>query len=285
MIGETLRKIRKNRNLTQKELAEGIVQQATYSRIESGQLAVSATILYKLVERLNISMNEFFYIAQGYEATSKQRLIQNFARMELTVLDEVKQQLSATHQYLTLHNDTDVLMLHYAYQSMEALVQTQNLEKVRSFAELVWQRIQTFDHWYLNDLELINAIILYFPLDVAREMTQTAIRRLDAYDQYERDTMYLKLYFRLNLTSLYLAEGNFTQCLTELQLIHEQFQKHLPYQTLGFLLVRKMTCKHFLPLDYSEEQQAFAMLAKLFPDDEVYRHFKQEMVINKVTYI
>ena len=49
MLGEALFKIRKNRNLTQKEVAKDILQQATYSRIERGQLAIDAETLNKPV--------------------------------------------------------------------------------------------------------------------------------------------------------------------------------------------------------------------------------------------
>lgn len=284
MIGETLRKIRKNRNLTQKELAQGIMQQATYSRIESGQLEVSAVLLYKLVERLNISMNEFFYIAQNYKPTPKQQLLQSFARIELTVPSEIEEQLATTHHYLQLHNDEDVLMMHYAYKSMAALVNVEKIDVVRAFAEKVWVRMQKLDHWYLNDLELINSIILYFPLDVAREITQMAIRRLNAYDHFERDVTYLKLYFRLNLSTLHLEKDKFTQYLAELEQIQQQFQKYLTYQTLGFIVVRKMTCKHFLQQSIAEEKQAFAMLEQLFPNEDVFSQLKKELDFNGVPY-
>ena len=285
MLGKTLRKIRENRNMTQQELTKGIIRQATYSRIERGQLTISADLLYKLVERLNISMNEFFYIHQGYQATPKQQLIQNFVRLELVLSKDIEEQLVAVHQYLNMHHDEDVLMLHYAYCSLKALVCNQNMEEVRAFATHVWQRMQKLDHWYLYDLELLNTIILYFPLDVAREITYTAIQRLDAYNSYERDTTLLKLYFRLNLTSLYLEENAFEQCLAELDSIHRQSYKHLTYQLLAFLLVRKMTCKHFLQQDYTKEKEEFAMLQQLFHNEDVFNLLKNEMTVNKVDYI
>lgn len=284
MLGETLLKIRKNRNLTQKEVAKDILQQATYSRIERGQLEINAETLNKLVERLNLTMNEFFYIHQNYIATPKSKLIQNFAQMELVLENEIDNQLSAITQYLKLHDDEDILMLHYAYLAMKELVTTQNIEEVRAYASQVWTRMQNLEHWYINDLDLLNAIILYFPLDVAKEITQTAIRRLDAYDHYERDMTYLKIYFLLNLTSLYLEDGAFSECLNLLEMIHEKYQKKLTYQTLGFILCRKMTCKHHLKENYSTEKHHFEMLQQLFNDEEVFNFLKQELSLNEVAF-
>lgn len=284
MIGETLRAIRKNRNLTQQQLAEGIMKQATYSRIESGQLQVSATLLYALVERLNVSMNEFFYIAQQYSATPKQQLWQTFSRIELTVPAEIEEQLAATSRYLQRQHDEDVLMLHYVYESMEALVHAKSIDVVREFAEKVWARMQQLDHWYINDLELINAIILYFPLDVAKEVTQTAIRRLAAYDHFERNMTQLTLYFCLNLSTLHIMEGTFAECLAELEQVHTQYQLHLTSQTLSFIIARKMICKHYLNENFDDERRAFAMVEQLFPNADVFCQLKKELDINGVAY-
>ena len=77
------------------------MQQATYSRIERGQLSIEAEILSKLVERLNITVNEFFYIHQGYKTTKKQDFIQSFARMELVLEDEIEKQLAEIKKYLS----------------------------------------------------------------------------------------------------------------------------------------------------------------------------------------
>ena len=137
MLGKTLRKIRENRNMTQQELTQGIIRQATYSRIERGQLTISAELLYKLVERLNISMNEFFYIHQGYQATPKQQLIQNFVRLELVLSKDIEEQLIAVHQYLNMHHDEDVLMLHYAYCSLK-----------RSYVIKIWRKYERLPHMF-----------------------------------------------------------------------------------------------------------------------------------------
>ena len=64
-FGQTLKKIRQNRALTQLDVCDGIMKQGTYSRIENGQLDIGAAELAKIVERLNISLNEFLFLANG----------------------------------------------------------------------------------------------------------------------------------------------------------------------------------------------------------------------------
>ncbi|XCY70308.1 helix-turn-helix transcriptional regulator [Streptococcus iniae] len=47
-------------NLSQAELAEGICEQGQISRIEKGKYNPGSDLLYKLSQRLNVSMNYFF---------------------------------------------------------------------------------------------------------------------------------------------------------------------------------------------------------------------------------
>lgn len=204
--------------------------------------------------------------------------------MELVLEDEIEYQLSEITQFLSLNADEDITMLHFSYLALKEHVTGHNIDAVRAFATQVWARMQKLDNWYINDLELLNAIILYFPLDIAHEITQTAIRRLDTYEHYERDMTYLKIYFLLNLTSLYIEDGAFEECLKELETIHKKYQNKLTYQTLGFIICRKIICKHHLKVNYTNEKQHLDMLQQLFNDEHVFKVFKQELALHQVEF-
>ncbi|MFB9859502.1 helix-turn-helix domain-containing protein [Salinicoccus siamensis] len=59
MIGQRIKEIRNNNNLTQEELAEGIISRTYLSLIEKGSVHPSTNVLIKLSERLNCSVNDF----------------------------------------------------------------------------------------------------------------------------------------------------------------------------------------------------------------------------------
>ncbi len=279
-FGYTLQKIRKNRCMTQAELTQGIMKQATYSRIESGQLQVSAETLFLLVERLNISMNEFIYIHHNYSSSPRQKLINAFAKMEIVLPEEVKEQLQSVQAYLNEQNDRDLLMILYAYQSLLVFGEQNDLQQVRAIASNVWQYMQMLDHWYMNDLDLLNAIILFFPLETAIEVTKIAIKRLDAYDDFDKDLTYLKLYFYLNLTSLFIEAAQFEECLQLLNTVQQTFKRTLTYQTLGFIYVRKAICKFRLQQCYKDEIANVKTLMHLFDDPEVLSLLLEEVKMN-----
>ena len=61
MIGEHLKKVRNSKNLTQKEMAAGIVNRSFYSRVENGSSSITADNLMKILYRHELSMTNFLY--------------------------------------------------------------------------------------------------------------------------------------------------------------------------------------------------------------------------------
>ena len=269
--------------MTQKELIEGIVQQGTYSRIEQDQLQISAVLLVELVERLNISLNEFLYIHRGYQATEREKILKDYREIELTLPKELKAKMEVIKSYLKKQPDDGVEMLLGSYQAMLILTEKDDLEAVRAIVENIWGNIQKLDHWYIEDIELLNSIIVLFPLDTALQITTTAIKRLDAYDDYERDVTHLKLYFHLNLTLLYLENEEYQACIEWLERIYVKFKRKLTYQTLGFIYTYKAICLIHLNAPYEQEIQKMKTLLELFDDQEVLSALLGDISKHKVS--
>ena len=61
LIGPKIRKMRKERKLTQTELAARIgIQQSDLSRMEKGEYRVSLDTLFRILAEFNVSISEFF---------------------------------------------------------------------------------------------------------------------------------------------------------------------------------------------------------------------------------
>ncbi|MEM1203534.1 MAG: helix-turn-helix transcriptional regulator [Acidobacteriota bacterium] len=61
LIGPKIRKMRRERKLTQTELATRIgIQQSDLSRMEKGEYRVSLDTLFKILTEFNVSIGEFF---------------------------------------------------------------------------------------------------------------------------------------------------------------------------------------------------------------------------------
>jgi transcriptional regulator with XRE-family HTH domain len=60
-IGENIRRIRKQRSLTLKELADTVeIEKSNLIPIEKGRVNVTISTLYKLAKALNVEVKEFF---------------------------------------------------------------------------------------------------------------------------------------------------------------------------------------------------------------------------------
>ncbi len=66
-LGATIRRLRKQRRLTQEQLAEGICSPVSVSRIESGRQRPSKALLDALMDRLGMSSYQLFDVNEGSE--------------------------------------------------------------------------------------------------------------------------------------------------------------------------------------------------------------------------
>ena len=97
LLGERIKRLRKNRGLTQEQLSEMIgITPRNLSRIEVGESFVSADTLDKIIEALSVTAEELFAYENIKEP--KELLVDIY-----TALDEIKtnkQQLEKIHRLI-----------------------------------------------------------------------------------------------------------------------------------------------------------------------------------------
>lgn len=67
MYGHTIRKIRKNKGLKQKDICQDIVTLSYYSRIERDISIPTIDVFFKIIDNLNISLEEFHFIHNDFK--------------------------------------------------------------------------------------------------------------------------------------------------------------------------------------------------------------------------
>ena len=88
-IGERIKLFRTNKNLSQKEVAFSIgIDQAQYSRIESGKVEPTLSSIEKIAEALGISIAEFFSKDKPIDVNSYDKDIVE----RLKLLEELEEQ-------------------------------------------------------------------------------------------------------------------------------------------------------------------------------------------------
>lgn len=76
-IGFVIKRLRKERGLSQEELAKKITTRTTLASIENRNQTVSFHLLIKLLDRLNIRLEEFLFLLNEENYTIKMTLYRN----------------------------------------------------------------------------------------------------------------------------------------------------------------------------------------------------------------
>ena len=92
LVGQRIRQLRKDRNLTQAELAARVgVQQSDLCRMESGEYKVSLETLFKILKIFGMNVGEFFHEpSPGLVSGGETELLQAFRNLAPAAQDEVR---------------------------------------------------------------------------------------------------------------------------------------------------------------------------------------------------
>lgn len=255
--------------MTQATLVKNIMTQGAYSKIEKSQLSINTEQFLPLVTKMNISLQEFYYILNGYELSERERLIKTFTSLEIASVTDLQCMLQSVRNYLVNQpEDQYISFLKLIYEAFLVLQQEHDLAKSRQIVAPIWQQLQILDDWYINDFELLNAILFLFPLEVAVEITKTAERRLEKYADFPYDVSYLTIYFRMDLTYHYIEMQLFKECLALLEEIERKFLHKLQPKIAAILFERKAICLFYLQGPYEVELEKMKQLLTIYKDED-----------------
>lgn len=183
--------------MTQNQVAASVIGQGTYSRIERDQLQVDVETFAKLLQKLNISSNEFFYVHSNYSATEQQTIMNEFRDLTIVSPDLLRNKISRLEKFLTRTPLSNLNKLYTAYQILFHYINGVDNDNIHLQARALWEEFQRLDNRYIDDLILINSLLFLLPLEIAEEITTTALRRIQNYSEYEKDLNFL-LTFRVS---------------------------------------------------------------------------------------
>jgi len=92
LVGQRIRQLRKDRSLTQAELASKVgVQQSDLCRMETGEYKVSLETLFKILKIFEMNVGEFFHEAPPGQLTAGEAdLVRSFRNLSPASQDEIR---------------------------------------------------------------------------------------------------------------------------------------------------------------------------------------------------
>lgn len=237
-FGDVLKDIRVDRGYSQKYVAEGIMGQSAYSKIERSEMEPAYRKWLAILEKLNISVDEFRYILNKESLTTKEKIINEFFSLNYNHLADLKLLKDEIIAYLNEEEDYLLRDIYYACESLIVLNATQNVEEAQFFAKKIWERMEKFDKWYLLDIRLINTILFIFPIDVAVNIGERVAKQLVPYNNL-KEAEILLINIDVNLAILLIDDKKYHEASSYLERVIPLCKKYQKYNQLAIAYARK----------------------------------------------
>ena len=180
-LGPFIKQIRIQKGISQSEACSNVVTQSNYSKFELGKIEITAIALFKILQNLDISFEEFFMLYENEYHNELDEIVSNFFKMRSNKKEDLLQIRNLSKNYLdqtSSDNQTLQHIIELTY-ALEAISEHQDYEKAKSYANPIWNKLQKRDRWYLREITLLNTILYVFPLETAVEITKRSLLFLE----------------------------------------------------------------------------------------------------------
>lgn len=247
--GGTIKRIRKNKGYTQKEIVGELFTQSTYSNFESEKSDILSAHFMHLLLQIQISTDELRYIHNGYKHDVVTEIVNSFFHLSYNNKYEITNVITSIDEYLL--NDKKNILLEELRSVCEALLiveTTGDFEKAREKVNTIWERISRYDQWYLTDIRMMNVILYFFEDDVVIYITEKLLERLNKYKAFN-DSKKISTTLILNLSLLLIKSGRYSEALDRLVTLLDSHMKDLSYRPLTVCFNRMAICYSYISKD------------------------------------
>ena len=182
--GETLRRIREQKGLTMKELAEGICSISFLSKFERGESDISLGLLTKVLEKLMISFDEFLYIHNEYKPDKLEEFFKNvstaYYESSSIHLKKLKRlEMKKWEKYKIPTYRYNILMIEVFEQIIDhkAIDKEIDHEAILLLSDYLF-RVEV---WGYYEFMLYNATMLFLNTDMVVQLSRTAFEKSTRY--------------------------------------------------------------------------------------------------------
>lgn len=278
--GETVSKIRHNKGYSQKYVSSNAITQGTLSKLEQLNIDVRLSIFEHILNKLDMSYEEFKYIRNGYDYSYREKMISTFFDLTYNDIIKLTKLLEEVKEYLEHNEDIILQDLSLVCEALIIFGETNTIEEARIPILSVWDRLSKRNFLHIIDIYFINTILFLFPIETALEIRNFAFRGIDRYKNFQGIER-LKMNIFINISILLIKKKKFEEGLSETEQAITLCKKYSDYLRLAICYVRKGICLNHLKGSKGEEFiekgkqiliaiEEFQILKVL--EDEISRH-------------
>lgn len=188
--GEVIREIRMSKGVSQKAVYSNIISKSYAIEFEKGTHDISLRLFEQILERLMLSIDEFYYIYRGYRLSKQDEILEKYA--EAGNLNDLGA-LTQLYKELLQQEDTSYEILLAEVRSRIRLLQnfklTNKFDKTVILAEdieIISQHLNNVQTWTLQDMRLFTNTSDYIDYEQKVVLFKTLIKSMKKYETYDR---------------------------------------------------------------------------------------------------
>lgn len=202
-IGHIFKEIRLSRGMGLKELSDRDISISSLSNFERGKTDISFTKFMQLIEKINISYDEFIYMIKNDKLMQQKHYFKELRKYvsegekEKLLLLSKKEKKKFKETNLDFHKvNASLAELH--------LNRMNNMEIDLSLVKIISDYLLKQDHWFYYDIALINNSMFCVTYDDMVGLSKVVSKKLSWYiDMSEKHNEIVFLYINL---SIYMIE-------------------------------------------------------------------------------
>lgn len=190
-VGCTIELIRQKKNIPIKSLIGGVVSRAHYYRITNGQSDMTVTCFFKILEQLNVSLEEFLFIKNNFKIERFKALFTDVR--ESFIEQDVDKLLALKEKSTLIYKETNLERYQHIALVIKLLINRLKKEEYDSFAKEYLQdylvNLNMFTHY---DLVLYTNTFFAFSKELNEAISTRILDNAKKYEQlksFESDTV------------------------------------------------------------------------------------------------
>lgn len=282
-IGRIIKQIRTSKGLCQSDIAKysGIAQ-GNYSKFENEQIEVRASVFLKILDRLDISLEEYKYISNEYNLAYKESILKKFfyiSHHDEESLEIIKWECK---NYLKHKESAAIRDIKTICKALICITVSNDFREAKKIALPIWTRLSKSNALYLYDMYFINAIMYIFSVEEALNIRAFLLREYKKYKKMPYSKALIRIAY-LNMSLLLIENNKYDLANDDLDLCIKICKEDRMYLHLAVCYIRKGICgsweNHFEAetliqkgldiLDILEEKQLLQIML-----DEVNKYSK-----------
>jgi len=211
--GEFLKVIRESREMTLKDVTDGICNYSTLQKFEAGTGNMRFRTVFQIIKNLGITLAEFHQVMSNYESDDFKVMINGAVEFyeqnnveELTkIVEQLKHLIPETEKGQNSYFKLNYLMAKALLSQIDDTTQLSQEEK-----ELIVGKLLFNEHWGYFELSLFGNVVKIFETEKLLELTNEMIERSKFYQAIPKNK-HLASEILLNVMKILVVRRKYTE--------------------------------------------------------------------------